>query len=82
MNTDLSKMNGKETREFMELILDYEMRGSWAYRLWPWLELCGFLWLTGSWYGWKVNRKVRRMLKRPSEMETIVASRPEGGYFK
>lgn len=82
MNTDLNNMTGKEVREFMEALLDYEMRGSLFYPLWPWLEFCGFMWLIGNWYGWKVNRKVRRLGKRPSQMETIVTGRPEGGYFE
>lgn len=82
MNTDVDKMNGKELREFMEALLDYEMRGSWTYSLWPVLGVFGFDWILGRWYGWKVNRKVRRMANRPSEMETIVESRPEGGYFE
>jgi hypothetical protein len=82
MNTDVNNMDGKSLREFMEACLDYEMRGSLFYPLWPILVFVGFDFILGRWYGWKVNRKVKRMLDRPSEMESIVESRPEGGYFE
>ena len=81
MKLDLAELNGKEMREFMEAQLDYEIRGSHLYPLFDLLSFCGFMPALGRYFGWKVNKKARRVLRRPTEIDAIVSSRPDGGYF-
>jgi hypothetical protein len=69
-------------RKNMELILDYEIQGSWLYPLYGVLDFCGFLEPLARWYGRKVTRKYSRYLQRGSVMDEIVAERgPYGGFL-
>lgn len=78
MNTDIKNMHGKDVREFMEAVLDYEIRGSLFYPIRSVLKFCKLDFLLGLWFGWKVSRKVSRMINRPPENIPIISGRPEG----
>lgn len=67
----------------MEKLLDYELRASLFYPLFPLLEFCGFLPMVGWWFGKKTSIKYRRTLNRSSEMDAIAEERgPYEGFWR